>query len=147
MELIKEPTQKEYNITAKVKFVDVDVKDNDRQYKRKLVLLIPQESSEQVLFFNAWLPETSGEFFELSAVIKSGVPTPARLAILKSREGIYDRPYLMVMSKGVEEDFISYRMEGKTVSLTILPEGEDEVADLAKDSGGDYDLISGQESL
>lgn len=145
--LMPEPTQKEYHITAKVKFVEVDVKDHERQYKRKLVILIPLESTEQVLFYNAWLPDTREEYFELASVIKSGVPSPCRLAILRGKKGIHDGPYLHVMTKGVEEDFVAANLEGRTVSLTILPEDQDEIVDLAKDSGGDFDTIHGQETM
>lgn len=147
MQVVLEPTQQEYNITAKVKFVDVNVKDHDRQYSRRLVILIPQESMQRDLFFNAWLPEVSEEYFELATVIRSSIPSPCRMAILKAKKGISDRPYLTIMSKGVEEDFISHKMEGKIVEVKILPEDQDHVSDDARDSGGNFDLIHGQETL
>lgn len=142
-----EPTEMEYHISAIVKFVDVDVQDGDRRYKSKLVLLIPEDSTQQMLFFNAWLPEVSEEFFELTAIIKTGVQSFARLAILRRKQGICDRPYLMIMSKGVAEDFIHYRMEGRRIELVIQPESCDELADKAKDSSGDFDLIHGQSEM
>jgi hypothetical protein len=144
---IKEPTQIEYHLSAKVKFVDIDVKDHNRNYKRKLVILIPEVSTEQMNFFKAWLPEVSDEYFELATIIHSVVATPCRMAILKSKQNISDKPYLMIMSKGVEEDFINYKLEGKTLRLTILAEGNEEALDEIKDSSGNFDTIHGQESL
>lgn len=142
-----EPTEREYNIRAKVKFVNLDVKDHDRQYKRKIVILHPKTSTEQALFYSAWLPEVAEEYFELTGIIRSGIATPVRLAILKAKSGVSQSPYLMIMNKGIEEEFINQRFEGKVIDLTIMAEGNDELADAARDSGGSFDLIHGQETL
>lgn len=145
--IIPEATEIEYNIAAKVKFVDIDVKDHDRQYKRKIAILIPQESTQTLRFFSAWLPEVADEYFELAGIMRTGVYSPCRLAILKSKKGISDRPYLMVMSKGIEEELITHKLEGKVIDITILPENSDHIIDEAKDSGGSFSTIHGQETL
>jgi len=144
---VAEPEQKIYVLKCKVKFVRKNVKDGPRQYERTLAILVPQESDERTKFFTAWLPELKSEHFELAGIISAPIDSACRFSIHRGPDEKSEAHYLFVMSKGVEDVLIEAEMEGKTVYVEILPEGSDEEADNALEAGGDYDLISGQESF
>jgi hypothetical protein len=146
-ELLPEPTERKYKIKGKVKFYRKNVVDHGRRYERVLAIIIPETSTEQMMFFNAWLPDTKEEYHELTGLIGSPVNSACKLSIHRGPDEKSEKHYLFVMSKGVEEELIKYEQEGKTLELTILPESEEMVGDEAKDSSGDFDLISGQENF
>lgn len=145
--VLKDPTERQYKIKAKVKFIKKYVEDFGRSYQRVLAILIPETSTEQMMFLNAWLPTEKQEYFELAAFIASPINSPCKLSIHKGPDEKSEKPYLFVMSKGIEEALIKYKCNGKVLDLTILPESEEMVADEATDSDGDFDLISGQETM
>jgi len=145
--VIIEPTEQEYVLKCKVIEKVKHVKDHDRQYERRLIYLIPERNDQAMAFFRAWLPDTRGEYFELVADIPNPIASPCRLSVHRGPDEVSENHYLFVMSKGVEEIIQERKLVGKTLIIKILPESSDEVVDQVRDSGGDFDLIHGQESF
>jgi hypothetical protein len=93
------------------------------------------------------LPEDQGQHYELVGMIAPPIDSPCRLSIHRGPDEKSERHYLFVMSKGVEDIILKYAKEGETLKVQILPESQEEIVDQARDTDGDYDLISGQESF
>jgi hypothetical protein len=142
-----ELTEKNYFLKCKIKIIKKSVQDHDRQYERTLVILVPEDTDQRTSFLRAWLPEDQGQHYELVGMIAPPIDSPCRLSIHRGPDEKSERHYLFVMSKGVEDIILKYAKEGDTLKVQILPESEEEIVDQARDTDGDYDLISGQEQF
>lgn len=145
-ELKNDPTYKKYHLSCKTKFHFKTVTEDIGRgvissYARKLVLLVPQESDQRSRFLSAWCPDTKEEFYEVAAEVGAPVHGPVRLSVHRGYDDKLDRPYLFVMSKGVEEILLDFP-EGRTLEVTILPANMDGEADYALDSSdGNYEAV------
>lgn len=142
-----EPTEQIYVLKCQVLSKVKHVKDFERQYTRQLIYLIPEQNDQAQSFFRAWLPETREEFFELVAEIPNPVDSVARLSVHRGPDENSEKHYLFMMSKGVEEIFLERNLIGKTITIKILPESDDQLVDTVRDSSGNFDLVNGQESF
>lgn len=133
----------EYNLIVTTKFVRKTVIEEKlkTKYERKMVILIPDVTTECMKFFRAWLPDSTEEYHEIAAEIHSPVASPCRLSIHRAPHPYSeDKHFLFVMSKGVEELFLRLP-EGRRFQLTVLPQGEESATDFAKDSDeGNYQV-------
>jgi len=147
IEAMSDPTYKKYSIKCKTKFVTKNVSEEIKagvvsQYQRHMVLLVPQESDECTRFLMAWRPETTEEYFELVVDLGAPVHGPVRASIHMGHDKWNERPYLTVMSKGVEEILHKFK-EGITIHCTVLPANMEGEADHALDSSdGNYEVVS-----
>lgn len=132
-----DPCSRKYILKAKTKFFEKDVREELKsatlQYKRKMVLLVPDESDQRTAFLTAWMPDSSSEYFELIAEVGAPINAPVRLSVHRGFDEKCDRPYLFVMSKGAEDIFVKFK-EGITVTVTTLPANMEEVGDYAPDA-------------
>lgn len=132
--------ERKYHLKCKLKFLVKDIQDWDGKQnvnrKRKLAMLIPQESDEMIRFLSAWLPDTRDEYFELASYISSPINSPCRLAIKRGPDAQSQQHYLTVMSVGVEEVMTSHMKDGQMIQVTILPVSEESEADFARDVNG-----------
>lgn len=146
VEAASDPSYKRYHLVCKTKFVTKNVRDEVRpgqfnQYQRVMVLLIPQEGDQRTRFLTAWMPQTREEYFELAGQLGHPVSSPVRLSSHMGHDQWCEKPYLTVMSKGIEEILLKCP-EGIRIKLTTLPANADQEADDATDSGGNYNVIS-----
>lgn len=136
-------TERTYHLRCKTKFFKKSVHENirgiDKHYERTMVLLVPQESDERTKFLTAWLPETEGEYYEVSAFISMPVDSPARLSVHR-RDQKCTTHYLFVMSKGVEDILLKFK-EGTTINVQINPASQDAEADFAKDAEHNFEVM------
>ena len=141
-----DPSYKKYNLTTKIKFIRKSVREDIgggkiQSYERKMVILIPQEGDETNRFYYAWVPSTQEEKYELAGVIGSPVNSPCRFSVHMGHDEKSEKPYLFVMSKGVEDIIVKMR-EGDLVRVTTLPANEDSEADYAQDAQGNFEAIN-----
>lgn len=145
-ELVGDPTYRKHIFMCKTKFFKKNVEEDIgkgivQRYQRKLVLLIPQESDATTYFLNAWVPEVITEYHELAAELAAPVFAPSRLSIHLGHDEKCDRPYLTVLSKGIEDILVKYP-EGTLLKVTALPANEEGEADFAPDSdNGNFDVV------
>jgi hypothetical protein len=145
-ENVNDPIYKPYFLNCKTKFIKKNVSEDIgkgivQQYMRKLVILIPQESDQRTLFLKAWMPETREEFHEFAAELGAPVHGPSRLSVHMGHDDKCDRPYLFVMSKGVEDVLNSFP-EDTLIKVKTLPANHEDAADYAADSDdGNYDAV------
>ena len=138
---------RKYVLKCKVKFFDKYVRENIGQgkineYQRKLVLLVPEQNDECMRFFQAWLPETVEEYFEIATQIGVPVHSPSRVAIKRGPDVQSEKPYLTVMSVGVEEVIKARCKEGDWLKVISLPSNEEDEADFARDaSEGNFQVV------
>lgn len=142
-----EATERTYYLKCRVLVKTKNVKDFERQYTKSMVYLIPEKNDQAGMFFRAWLPEVREEYHEVIAEIPNPVDSPCRLSVHRGPDGVNETHYLFVMSKGVEEIILERKLDGKMINIIVLPESSDEAHDQVRDSGGDFDLISGQETF
>ncbi len=135
-EAANDPTYKKYVLTCTTRFYEKVVEGKER----KMVLLVPEENDEMHRFLNAWCPTTQGEKHELAAYIGAPAHTPARCAVFMGHDEKCERPYLFVMSKGVEDILVKYK-EGLRLIVTTLPANEDSEADNTEASEGNFEVL------
>lgn len=146
IENVNDPIYRKYFLTCKTKFIKKDVSEDigsgiTQQYTRKLVILIPQESDQRTLFLKAWMPETIEEYHEFAAELGAPVHGPSRLSVHMGHDEKCDRPYLFIMSKGVE-DILNTFPEGTLVKVSTLPANHEDAADYAQDATeGNFDAV------
>lgn len=138
-------TFKKYHLKCKIKFFLKDVKEDigkgiTQSYKRKLVLLVPDFNDEFSRFASAWLPDNPKTHFELAAQIGAPAHLPARCSVHFGHDEKFDKPYLFMMSKGVEDILVKYA-EGTTIQVTTLPADQDSEADNTEADQGSYDVM------
>ncbi len=138
-----EPTNKRYHLSCTTKFFNKTITEEigagkTASYVNEMVFLIPREGDETMRFFNAWLPDQVGEAAEVAAHIVGPVHSPCRLALKRGWDGVCERHYMVVMSKGVAEMIRSHTREGITLRVDTLGAHEDAEADFARESGGSY---------
>lgn len=147
IEAASDPTYKKYVLSCKTKFVTKNVNEKISsgtvaQYQRSMVLLVPEDSDQRVKFLNAWMPETIEEYFELAGDLGAPIHGTVRLSVHMGHDQWCEKPYLTVMSKGVEEVLLKFR-EGIMVRLETLPANMESEADSALDSSdGNYEVVS-----
>jgi hypothetical protein len=143
---LNDPTFRKYVLSCKTKFITKNVRDEVApgkilSYVRHMVLLIPQESDQRTLFLMAWMPETIEERSELMAEVGTPVFRPVRLSLHRGSDGVCDRPYMIVMSKGDEETLLKFP-EGTTVRADTVPANMEEQMGYGSDSSeGNYDVV------
>ena len=125
MEELKQ-TEREYHLKCqvqvkKIKFVD----HKNVQCETTVVTLVPRESTEQVLFFNAWLPLDETENPELGIVIKSPPLGPCRVSLMLKNKNIPDFHYMMLMTEPLEAPLKKY--DGQVVDIDVVPESKTEL--------------------
>ena len=148
IEAKSDPTYKKYYLNCKIKFFKKTVRETlpsgqTKSYDRKLVLLVPQESDETIRFYNAWVPQTQKEHFELAVVMGSLINSFARVSVHLGHDEKCDRPYLFMMTYGVEEIIHKFGKEGQILQVTTLPANEDAEADNAPDSNHNFNPFGG----
>lgn len=135
----------EYNLIVETKFVFKTVVEEKlkTRYERKLVILVPEQNTECMRFFRAWLPETSdlNDYYEIAAELGGPINSPCRLSVHRGPHPYSDKHFLFVMTKGVEELLLKLP-ESRRFHLKVLPQGEDVATDFAKDSDeGNYQVV------
>lgn len=139
-----ELTDNNYTLTVRTKFVTKTVQEKELnfKYERKMVILIPEINDECIRFFNAWLPETTNDYYEIVSTIGAPIHSPCRLSVHRAPHAYsQEKHFLFVMSKGCEDDLLRFP-EGRMMTLSVLPQSEDQEADFAKDSDtGNYHLV------
>lgn len=137
-EQANDPTFRKYYLNCKVVFFRKTVEN----VARTMALLVPQEGDETNRFYAAWVPTSQGEHYELAATIGTPVNSPVRLSIHLGHDEKCDRPYLFVMSKGVEDIIVGHIPEGRVLRVTVLPANEEDQADFAQDaSDGNFEVV------
>ncbi len=126
--------ERRYNLTCIVLVKECSYEDEQSKGNQvvteKLVFLLPEDTQERTLFYNAWLPESIDEHQELGGMIGHPVYSSLRLALWRATEYVRDI-HLFVMSKGAEE--VLKNLDGKKIALEILGEHEDNLLDGQKD--------------
>jgi hypothetical protein len=149
-EFTDDPTDRKYKFQAKVilkkQWVsDVNIQGHQTQYESNLCLLVPEKSDQGVSFLNAWLPElahekdqelTQDNRRELGLYIAPPIDGPCRGAVMRSNYNYYDH-HIVVMSVGVEEEFIKKNLNGKSIWVTALSSKDEGEADFAKDTSSE----------
>jgi|SRR5271155_2069428 len=135
------PQKREYHLKCKIKFVKGTTDVKGVKIDRTMAILIPDESDQRTYFLSAWLPEVKEERFELVGYIPYPINSNLRMSIHRGPDEYCDTHYLFVMSKGVEEDFVTGKMEGKSIQLRVFGEDDEEQADIVRESEGNYDHI------
>ncbi len=145
-EAASDPTYKKFNLKCKVKFIKKSIsedigKGRRANYDRVMAILIPQESDECYRFYAAWVPDTVEQHFELTGVIGHPVHSPCRFSVHRGHDGRSDRPYLFVMTKGVEDLIVRYKKEGDEMNVVTMPANEDSEADYVEASDGNFRVV------
>lgn len=151
-------TEREYDIKCEVRVFRHSYKEiaDSRQHETKSVALIPDiETTEAMMFLNAWLPSTfkvcldcessnlkandvkcpkcgskniKMEWTECAAFISYPVGSPCRCAVLRKNDYV-DKHHLFVMSSGVEDELLN--LNGRYVYVKIFEGTKDYMADSA----------------
>lgn len=127
-------TKNKYHLKCKVFFYEKGFVDSfDRQRQEEMVCLIPQQSTQQQLFYMAWLPEHPEDHFELTMLMPYPVNAACRGAIRLPGKDCKE-PNIFVMTKYVEDILKKMRTDGTlkkddTVDIVVLSEDHDHVAD------------------
>lgn len=145
-EQANDPTFKKYFLNCKVKFFKKTITEDIghgriTNYERNMVLLIPQESDECHRFYHAWVPSVVTQHYELAGIIGSPINSPARFSVHMGHDERCDRPYLYLMSKGVEDIIAGMITEGRVLRVTTLPANEEDEADNAQDASDGNFLV------
>lgn len=125
-----QPTERRYTFTCRVVAKDVTYEDEQSKGREtvteKLVFLLPDQSTQRDLFYNAWLPETADEPVEI--VCETGHPVYGmfRSALWRRSQFVGDI-HLFVMSKGAEETLKA--LDGRRIEITVYGEHEDQMID------------------
>lgn len=142
----------EFEVTLSPQRVEREVQDLDPHamnkilsYKRSMAFLKIMSDDEGVMCMRAWLPETRKEHSEVGMFLKGPIYSPCRGAIMRANE-FCDRPHIVVMSKGVEEEILklmnsSLLTTKSRIKCTIYSQKDENMSDGAKDSSGDYDVV------
>jgi hypothetical protein len=132
MELSKTPRPEErrYIVTCRVLVKEVSYEDEQSTgtttVTESLVFLLPEQSTQRDLFYNAWLPDTADTPVEI--VCEAGHPVYGMFrAALWRRSQFTGDIHLFVMSKGAEEEL--KQINGKRIELTVYGEQEDQAID------------------
>ena len=131
---INAPTNQKYTLKCFIKIMDVSYDDvqskKTERVTEKMVFLLPSESTECDLFYDAWLPDTDIDYSEIGCQAGHPVYGVFRAAV-KRRSKDCERPHIFVMTKSVED--ILLKMDGKEIVIDVLPESEDEKMDRQRD--------------
>ncbi len=141
-----------YHLKCKVLVKDISYRDYQSQGEgamltEEMVFLLPQESTQRDLFFNAWLPELEQnpvtkefESGHSEVACQSGHPIYGyfKCSVHRADERVRE-PYMFVMSKSSEEELKLLR--GKDILVTVLPDSQEGKADYAKD----YELTTSRQ--
>lgn len=144
-EAVTDPTYKKYNLKGILRFrtvnIDEDIgKGRRAQATRKLSYLVLEETDEMIRFVGAWVPDTVSEHFELTAYIKGPVHSAVRLAVFRGHDGKFDRPYVFIMTKAVEDILVKFK-EGTPLLFVTNAANEDAEADNVDVSDGNFDHV------
>lgn len=138
-----DPTQKRYHITCYLKFHRTTVREEtgkgEKSYERTLALLIPDYNDQAALFLSAWMPDTIEQWHEVTGFFPPPVMSPSRFSVHRGRDGKVDRPYLTVMSKGVEDILLNFK-EGQRFLINIFKASEDAEADHAIEADHNFEV-------
>jgi len=127
-----------YYLTCKVKILPVTYEDyqskgNMGQVTEDMVFLIPQESDQRSLFYNAWLPETLEENFEIGISMGHPIFGVFRATVRRFHPSLRE-PHIFVMTRSAEEIF-KY-IKDKTIKVDVLPQDDE----LMLDAQADFEL-------
>jgi hypothetical protein len=151
-----EPTERIYNLTAKVVAFKKKVDDFDgtkaTSYESLMVCLVPEHNDEFARFAAAWMPQALGEYTEIVTMVANHPVSPfARMSVHAGGDknnalGVFQGPYLFVMTTGMAQ-YLARKKNGQRIAVKVVPEQNDDLADQAADAEGDFDLIAGQELM
>lgn len=126
-------TEKEYNLICHIKPIKEAIKQGELggQSEYTAIILIPLESTQRERFLNAWLPEPEEKnTVEIPCFIQHPIDSSCRVAIFRRDHRSPDKPYLFVMSKGVEDELLKMIKLGKNkVGVKTFPASLDSEAD------------------
>lgn len=128
-------TERRYKLTCKTKFVNGKYKGQ----AIRNVILIPQDNDQRTKFLMAWLPDITGEHYEIASFISMPVDSPCRVAIRRGPDEMSERHYLFVMSKGVEEQLLKMK-EGSTIAVETYKASEESETDHAIGEEGSFEV-------
>jgi hypothetical protein len=142
---VKKPTERTYTFTCEVVAKDVTYADEQStgitMVTEKLVFLLPEQSTQRDLFYNAWLPDTDQQPQEVGCETGHPVYSTFRAALWRRSQFVGDI-HLFVMSKGAEESLKA--LHGRRIEITVLSEGEDTRMDTQRDWELPYNKNKGQ---
>lgn len=126
---VQKAQQQRYILSCKVLVKECSYEDEQSKgtvlVTEKLVFLIPQQSTQQTLFYNTWLPDYE-EYQEIG--IEMGYPLYSSFRAALYRQGqFHSSPHIFVMSKGAEE--MLKQLDGQLVNVEILGEQEEALLD------------------
>jgi len=127
-----------YHIKCKVEIKRVAFMDHQSEgdcgmVEEDMVFLVPQEGDQRTAFYNAWLPDTLDQFFEIGMSMGHPIFGVFRGAVARVHAGIKE-PHIFVMTKSAEEVFKN--VKGKTIDVKVLAQGDE----ILLDQAADYDL-------
>ena len=156
-EIHSRTTNDRFYLTVKVLKKKLSYRDHQSRGKEwndtaETIILVPDQSTESDLFFNAWLPEKLTEKEKLAThgpkeysevVLEMGNPICGyfRGALCYGNK-LIDRPHIFVMTKMAEEKLKS--AVGKRIRATVIAEQEEEVlyGDLKAETHSPYSDIA-----
>lgn len=131
----EEMLKRDYHLKCKIIVKDISYDDEQskgvQKITEKMVFLKPYESTQRTMFFNAWLPETKEEHFELACTAPYPIDGFFKASIHRVDDRFTEGHYLFVMSRGAEEDF--KKMNGRDIEITVLSAESEDEADKMKD--------------
>jgi|WetSurMetagenome_2_1015567.scaffolds.fasta_scaffold06944_5 hypothetical protein len=144
-----EPTEQTYNlkcniVVKEISYDDIQSKGSQGNVTRKIVCLVPYESSEMYRFFSAWLG-LPGKLVEVVLKIEHPFHVYARGAVLHpmsldpAQSHIEDH-HIFLMSHGLTQIILGKpHLHGKDIVLSTCPESEDHADGSPADTASDGD--------
>ena len=122
-----------YRLKCKVTIKPIaydDIQSNGITKKtEEMAFLTPDEGTERDKFFTAWMPQEE-DFVELVAEVAHPINGVIRCSLHKTDKRM-PHPYIFVMTKSAEEALKANN--GKSIFITVLPQGEEIRGDKQKD--------------
>ena len=149
----RDPTEREYHLNCKVVIKEVSYADHQstetKQVARKLVYLVPDESTQRNKFLDAWLPRfaaTSDDVLNdpsasCEIVFLMGHPfkQPARGAVMAANHRCGEH-HIYLMNLGLTQLLCDQLFDGRVVPVTVLPSSYDGPEGSAADSAIEGEL-------
>jgi len=124
--------EEEYTFSCKMVkvakwFEDIDSKNNITKQSTEMVYLVPQDSSQRTLFFDAWLPSYDQETYETVGLLLSPINKPCRLGVRRINADYSEAHHLVLMSPDLEDEISKMISAGKSeITVAILAESNEE---------------------
>jgi hypothetical protein len=136
-------TEQEYKlnceIRSKLKYYEDETKSGKKfKDSTEMIYLVPQSSSQQVLFYDAWLPSVESEVYEVAAIMLSPINKTCRLGMRRMNRDCQDH-HLVLMSVEIEDEVKNYvkwcrknqsNNKNPEIRVNILPASEEEKHDV-----------------